>query len=130
MATANLGITYLIANLATPEIIINEQMDIIDAAICGQLSLSAAGMTDANYTLDDLSTTYPQEWQYGILLVNVACTAPRDLIIPTGKKMRYVIHNTSGQLITVKYATGNNVQVDNNGVWQVYANGTDVIRIQ
>ena len=131
MPTTHLLIPYLAQSVANPEIPENEDRDITDAAICGQLSISMT--VDTDYTLDDTSLTYPQEWQYAILIVGaVAHTGATNVNVPDGKKMKYVFVNDSGsgQAITIKTESGSGVSVPDGSIYQVFSDGTNVRRIQ
>ena len=127
--TTHLIVPHLGQNVAEPEIPVNEMMNIFDAAICGQLSMTAAGMIDDDYTLDDTSLSYPQEWQYGILLADYTCSAGRSIFVPDGKKMKYVLDNTSSQTITLITESGNGIAVPNGSIYHLYSDGIDIKRI-
>lgn len=132
MATAFLEIPYLGQNVAQPEVPENEAKDIIDAAICGQLTIDVNA--DTAYTLDDTSLTYPQEWQYGILIITntgTANTGTVNVIVPDGLKMKYVLVNDTGSTfaIQLKTTTGTGITVPDGSIYQMYSDGTNVRRI-
>jgi len=131
-ATANLRIDYLEQNVAQPEVPENEAKDVIDASICGQLTKTLTVDTDyvLKITNTDGTTTFPHEWQHGILIINGSNTVGVNLILLDGYKMRYVVENNTGQDLTFKTATGTvNVIIPDASIYEVYSNGTDIIRI-
>ena len=129
MPTSNTGAPYLGQNVAEPEIPHNEALDVLDAAIAGQLYIDMIVNTD--YSLDNTSLTYPQEWQHGILIVNpVAHTQVTNIIAPAGSTMKYVVNNSSGGGFDVVIQQGGvGVSVPDGAIYQVYCDGVDVRRI-
>ena len=132
MPTNFLKIPYLGQNIAQPEIPENEFKDIVDASICGQLILDINA--DTAYTLDDTSLTYPQEWQYGILIITNTGTTNTgivDIIVPDGLKMKYVLDNKTGSTfaIQLKTTTGTGISVPDGSIYQMYSDGTNIRRI-
>lgn len=124
MTTSNLLIPYLGQNVAQPEIPVNEALDIIDASICGQLIVPM--VADTTYLLDVLNLSYPQEWQYGILILNVLNTIQTELHLPDGYKMKYVIENNTGQNIVFKTVSGTGITIATGTTKIVYSNGIDI----
>jgi len=130
MPTTHLLIPYLGQNVAQPEVPENEDRDIVDAATCGQLDISMTTNTD--FVLDDTALTYPQQWQYKILIISaVAHTGIHSVIVPDGKKMLYILVNDSGSGFDVqlKTTTGIGIQVPDGSAYQLYSDGTNVRRI-
>ncbi len=130
MPTQNLNVPYLEQNVAQPEIPENEAKDIIDAAICGILSIIMT--IDTDYNLDDTGIVLPQEWQYGILVVNpISHTIVTNINIPDGKVMKYIIANDSGSGldVNIKTVSGTGVSVPDGSVYQVFSDGISIRRI-
>lgn len=130
--TANLDVPHLGQNVAQPEIPVNESMDIFDAAIAGQLNINID--SDASFTLDDTSLTYPQDWQYGILTIHnlgPSNTGVVDVIIPDGKNNQYVLANDTGSGFDVqlKTASGTGVLVPDGSIYKMFCDGVNVRRI-
>jgi hypothetical protein len=130
--TTYLLIPHLEQNVAQPEIPVNIMVDIIDASICGQLTIDVNADTD--YTLDNTSLTYPQEWQYGILIITntgTTNTGTVDIIIPDGLKMKYVLDNQTGSTFAIQLITesGTGVTVPDGSIYSLYCDGTNVRRI-
>ena len=127
--TTFLEIPYLIANLNSPEVVVNDALNIIDAAIAGQLIVPMTA--DTTYVLKNTNTdnslTYPYEWQYGILILNVTNTGTTALYLPDGLKMKYIVRNNTGQTINFKTVSGTNiVSILTSTIIQVYSDGTDI----
>ncbi len=132
MTTETLLVPYLDQNVKQPEIPVNEALDIFDAAISGQLTLDIS--EDIEYTLDDTSLTYPQEWQYGILIVTnvgVTNTSTVDILVPDGKKMKYTLVNDTGSTFAIQLKTesGTGISVPDGAIYQMFSDGINVRRI-
>jgi len=125
--TEFLEVPHLGQNVAQPEIPVNESMDIFDAAIAGALIVPMT--IDTTYILDDTSLTYPQEWQNGILIIDVVNTTSTELHLPDGKKMKYIIDNKTGFDIVFKTVTGAGVTIPAASIYQMYSDGIDIRRI-
>lgn len=119
--TANLSVTKIDVNVFQKEVIANEAFDVFDAA----LSLLPVTMTDANYTL--LTSTTPQEWQFGIIELTGTLTATRNVIATTNMK-EYTVRNatTGGHDIVFKTASGSGVTIANGVTAKVFCDGTDI----
>jgi len=130
--TESLEAPLLDQNVAQPEVPHNEALVIVDSAVAGQLTIDIND--NVNYTLDDTSLTYPQEWQYGTLIITntgIANTGVVSVIVPDSKIMRYVLVNDSSsglgvQLIT---ATGTGITVPDGSIYQMLSDGIDIRRI-
>jgi len=127
MTTQFLEIPYLGQNVAQPEIPENEAKDIIDAAIAGNLIVPM--LVDTTYLLDDTSLTYPQEWQYGIMVIETANTVSTELHLPDGLAMQYVLDNRTGSDIVFKTVSGLGVTVPPSSIYKMYSDGINIKRI-
>lgn len=130
--TPNIEAPLLDQNVAQPEIPHNEALAVIDATIAAELNLDLNA--DTGHTLDDTSLTYPQEWQNGIIIVTntgTANTGVVDVVVPDGKRMKYVLVNDSGSGFDVqlKTATGVGISVPDGSIYLMYSDGVNVRRI-
>lgn len=131
--TNNLLVPHLGQNVAQPETPVNEAMDIFDASVAGQLTVDVNA--DTNYTLDVNSITYPQEWQYGTLIITntgITNTAQVDLILPDTYKMKYTLDNRTGSTFSIRLITTTGpigVSVPDGSIYSMYSDGIDVYRI-
>lgn len=130
--TNPLEIPYLEQNVAQPEIPENEAKDILSSASFGILYIDM--VIDTAYlikeTNQDLSATYPFEWQHAILVLNsVAHTITTDLVFPELKIGKYVVHNKTSAIITATQYGVNEVDIPINTIYNIYCDGTDVWRV-
>lgn len=131
--SATIGAPLLDQNVAQPEIPHNEAIAVVDATIARTLTIAMT--IDTDYTLDNLDTTYPQEWQYGVLNIDtvVHTVATTNVIVPDGLVMRYLIKNNNGEGfgVTFKTTTGTGLLIpDDNTYYDVYCDGVDIYRVK
>lgn len=132
MTTSFLEIPYLAQNVLSPETPENEAKDILDAAIAGQLVVPM--VIDTTYVLKltntDSTSSYPHEWQYGILIVNTTNTVQTALHVPDGYKKQYIVYNNTGQNLVFKTVSeGTGITIPNGSVYNTFSDGTNVRRI-
>jgi hypothetical protein len=126
-STPNLLIGRVEANLGSPEIPINTAFEILDAAIGGQLNITATGGTT---TLT--GTPIAPQAQNMFLNVTGTLTANAAIEIPvsatTGRNRIYVVKNgTSGAFtLTVKAVGGTGVAVGQGNIVALLYNGADI----
>ena len=126
MPTPNLGIVYLSSNQSQPEVVENEEKDILDAAVTG---LKSIAMSDANYTLSTTGTK-PLEWQYSAIKLTGTLTAARDVICPDNVKQYVLINSTTGGFgLQLKTSAGTGITVANGKTAVLMCDGTNVIRL-
>ncbi|MCP4034870.1 MAG: hypothetical protein GY734_26975 [Herbaspirillum sp.] len=126
MTTTNLELPEITTGQSDKATTHNEALGIIDS-LSGVLVHDMS--TDADYTL--LTTTTPEEWQYGVLKVTdtgVVLTAGRNIIVPDNAKL-YVLDNATAQTITLKTSAGSGVGVAAGLTQLLYCDGTNVIAI-
>ncbi len=121
--TANLDVTKIDTGQAQKEVTANEAFDVFDAA----LSELAHTMTDANYTL--LTSTMPEEWQYGILNISGTITADRNIICPNNKKLYVVVNGCATYNIKLKTSAGTGINVATGKTAILRCDGTNVVRV-
>lgn len=128
--TNNLDIDHLASNLTSPEPIINEQLDKVDAAIAGRLTINLT--TDADYTLADPSGSTPAEWSYPDITftdTGEVLTTGRAIIMPSGKGIKWRVANDTAQELTFKVSGGTGVAVAAGGEAFVYYDGSDIAEL-
>ena len=109
----NLGIIHLDPSQSNKAATVNEQLDALDVAIAGTVSLSVAG--GANVTL----TTTPDGGQAenAIIELTGAITANIEVIFPPITRSWHVVNNTTGAHTVTVIATS--------GTGAVVAQGTE-----
>jgi len=131
MPTDFLEIPYLAQNVAQPEIPENESKDILDYATAGQLIIDIND--DIDHNLDDSGLFYPKEWQASTLIITNTISFNSgivSIIIPSGKRTKYVVHNNTTTGFNVRIIqTGLSVLVPDQEVYEMYCDGVDVRRI-
>jgi hypothetical protein len=123
--SANLAITHLVSDPSSPEIPVNESIDIFDAAVTGVLVHNMT--SDADYTLG--TTGSPKEWHYGFIEITdtgTNLTAARNIICPTNKKF-YILKNSTLFDLTVKTSAGSGIAVAVGKIAFLRCDGTNVV---
>ncbi len=125
--TTNLELTELDANLAEPEVILNDSLEWTDRAIAGIITHNIA--SDADYTLSIASNV--EEWRYSTIKVTdsgVLLTATRNIIVPVNTKP-YIFINGTAQSLVLKTSAGTGITVLTNKAQILLCDGTNVIAI-
>lgn len=127
--TQFLQIPHLIASLASPEVIVNDALNILDASISGQLVVPMTA--DTTYVLKNTNTDdsleYPHEWHFNMLILNVTNTITTELHLLDGFKTTYFVQNNTGQTINFKTVSGTNtVSILTGTLIQVFSDGVDI----
>lgn len=128
MATSpNLDLIHLDANVASPQVILNESLDAMDEIVAGLFTHDIE--SDADYTLS--TETDPQEWQYAAIKITdtgTELTTTRSIIVPDNTK-QYIFINGTAQSLAVKTSGGTGVTVATNKTQLLFCDGTDVIAV-
>lgn len=125
MSLTNLGAPSLPSNAASPEIVVNTNDNLLDAAMNSHIAINFS--SDADLTL---STTgnYPQQWQYGVIELTdtgVVLTAGRNVIVPNNERVYRIVNNTA-QTLTVKTSSGTGISLLTATGGLLYCDGTNV----
>jgi hypothetical protein len=86
--------------------VLNGQIDLIDAAIAGAVSID---VTAANVSLSRIQGAADQSRPMTLLVVGTPVAA-RQIVVPTFQKV-YTVHNACGQTVTVKTVSGLGVAI-------------------
>lgn len=131
--TPNIGLLQVIPSQTDPDVPVNSATTKLDNSINRAL---AKTVTTANVTL-----TETEFLENGIIITSGAMTGARDLIVPvqatieslndlTIKKKFNVVNNcTGGFSLVVKTAAGSGIALDNGDCYELYCDGTDVIKL-
>lgn len=124
-STSNLEMDHLEDGVASPDVVLNESLDLTDLAIAGMVTHNMA--SDADYTLS--TSTDPEEWKYAVVKITdtgANLTTTRNIIVPTNTK-QYLLVNATAQSLVLKTSGGSGITVATSNNQLLFCDGTNVI---
>lgn len=127
MTTAALQLPELATNQAQPDVIVNDALEMLDAAVAGQIDIAVA----ANANINIGTTGVPAQWQYAVISVSdyspTVLTANRDVVWPNvTRRGPFTFVNHTARILTVKRVGQTGVTVASGATAQLRDNGTDI----